>query len=160
MNFVVSDNCDDSTLPSISTDKKVYAVGEPVVVNYDNAPCIDRDWIGIYERSVVPVNSKCPTYAYVGGSPQGSLTLNVAGTINFTSALKDGIYFAGYFNADGYYESCARAPFVIGKPVILEAGVRNIPPTTMLKCSTKVCRVSATSRWLFSELQVCAPVFP
>ena len=122
VNFVVSDNCDDSTLPSISTDKKVYAVGEPVVVNYDNAPCIDRDWIGIYERSVVPVNSKCPTYAYVGGSPQGSLTLNVAGTINFTSALKDGIYFAGYFNADGYYESCARAPFVIGKPVILEAG--------------------------------------
>ena len=120
--FVVSDNCDDETLPSIGTDKRVYAVGEPVVVSYDNAPCIDRDWIGIYERSAVPVSSKCPTYAYVGDTPQGSLTLNVAGTINFVSALKDGIYFAGYFNADGYYESCARAPFVIGKPVILETG--------------------------------------
>lgn len=120
--FVVSDNCDDQTLPTISTDKKVYAEGDPVVVSYDNAPCIDRDWIGLYERSAVPVSSRCPTYAYVGNTPQGSLTLNVAGTINFESPLKAGVYFAGYFNADGYHESCGRASFVIGRPVILEAG--------------------------------------
>lgn len=120
--FVVSDNCDDQTLPTISTDKKVYAEGDPVVVSYDNAPCIDRDWIGLYERSALPVSSRCPTYAYVGNTPQGSLTLNVAGTINFESPLKAGVYFAGYFNADGYHESCGRASFVIGRPVILEAG--------------------------------------
>lgn len=120
--FMVSDNCDDNTLPSITTDRKVYAEGDPVSVSYDNAPCIDRDWIGLYERSAVPVSSKCPTYAYVGDSPQGSLTLNVEGTYNFTSPLKAGVYFAGYFNADNYHEPCGRAVFVIGKPVVLETG--------------------------------------
>lgn len=53
--FTVSPNCDDNTRPSISVDKKVYNVGDPVVVSFTNAPGVENDWIGMYNYGVTPL---------------------------------------------------------------------------------------------------------
>lgn len=127
--FVVSDNCDDGNVPELRTDKLVYDEGDPVVVSYSNATCIDKDWIGIYGRSVVPVDAKCPTYEYVGRSAEGSVTLNVSGTHNFASPVSKGVYFAGYFNADAYHESADRRYFVVGKPVMVDTDKETYGPS-------------------------------
>ncbi len=119
--FVVSDNCDDATPPSISTDKLVYEVGDPVVVNLDNAPCIAKDWVGIYTSSVTVVkDGKSHSYAYAGEDPMGSVTLNVQGNFNYTTPIADGLYYATYCIADQYYEPVGRSYFIVGKPVLLE----------------------------------------
>jgi len=118
--FVVSDNCDDDHTPALQTDKLVYEVGDPVEVAYTDATCISKDWIGIYDRSVVPADSKCPTYRYVEAGADGTMTLNVSGTINYSQPLSQGVYFVGYFNADGYHEAAERQYFVVGKPVMLD----------------------------------------
>ena len=118
--FVVSNNCDRENTPVIATDKSVYAKGEPVKVSFIHAPCIAKDWIGIYSKTANPSSTRCPTYRYVGSKSEGELTLNVSGSNNYSSALSDGIYFAGYFNADRYYEPADRAYFIIGKPAITD----------------------------------------
>ena len=119
--FVVSDNCDDTTAPSISTDKLVYEVGDPVVVKFNNAPCIDKDWVGIYTSTVAVVkNGKSHSYAYAGTDPAGSVTLNVPGNYNYTSPVADGLYYATYCIADQYYEPVERTYFIVGKPVMLD----------------------------------------
>ena len=119
--FVVSDNCDENTLPSISTDKLVYEVGDPVVVKLDNAPCISKDWVGIYTSSVAVVkDGKSHSYAYAGDDPMGDVTLNVPGNFNYSSPVPDGLYYATYCIADRYYEPVRRSYFIVGKPVLLE----------------------------------------
>ncbi len=120
--FVVSDNCDDNTTPSISTDKLVYEIGDPVIVNLNNAPCISKDWVGIYTSSVAVVkDGKSHSYAYAGSDPMGSVTLNVSGNFNYTTPVSDGLYYATYCIADQYYEPVERSYFIVGKPVLLEA---------------------------------------
>ena len=127
--FVVSDYCDDDNTPSIETDKYVYNVGDPIVVSHHNAPCISKDWIGLYSEGTIPVSGKSHSYLYVGSDPEGSLTLNIAGNINYTTPVTDGIYYVGYFNADAYHESADRAYLVVGKPVIVDTGKTTYLPT-------------------------------
>lgn len=127
--FVVSDNCDDDNIPSIETDKYVYNVGDPIVVSHHNAPCISKDWIGLYSEGTIPVSGKSHSYRYVGSDPEGSLTLNIAGNINYTTPVTDGIYYVGYFNADAYHESADRAYLVVGKPVIVDTDKTSYLPT-------------------------------
>ncbi len=112
--FIVSDNCDENNPPSISTDKEVYAEGEPVVVSYENATCFHDDWIGIYRKNEVPVNAKSRSYLYVANpEPNGSVTLNVPGTENFSTPIEPGEYFVSYFNCGDYYEPVKRAYFSV-----------------------------------------------
>ena len=115
MSFVVTDYATDDQPPVLTLDKAVYAVGEPIEVSYSCAPALANDWIGIYAAHQVPVDSKCPTYLYTNRQPQGTVTLNVAGTNNFESFLPEGDYFACYFMADGYSEATKRVPFTIKK---------------------------------------------
>lgn len=120
--FVVSDNCDDTTTPSVTTDKLVYEPGDPVVVNLHNAPCISKDWVGIYTSTVAVVkNGKSHSYAYAGTDPNGAVTLNVSGNYNFSSPVPAGLYYATYCIADQYYEPVERSYFIVGKPVMLDA---------------------------------------
>lgn len=119
--FVVSDNCDDSNRPYIETDKRVYEVGDPVVVSLHDAPCIVNDWAGLYDISVVsPVNGKSHSYAYAGSDPEGEVTLNVAGNMNYTKPVGDGLYYVSYFISDQYYEPVERVDIVVGKPVVID----------------------------------------
>lgn len=99
----------------MKTDKTVYNVGNPVRVSLTNAPAISKDWVGIYAEDVVPRDVKCPSYLY-NTRISGTLSLNVSGTTNWTSALPAGLYFVGYFMADGYAEPFPRQHIVIGRP--------------------------------------------
>lgn len=127
--FVCSNNCDDSNPPVIETDKYVYNIGDPVVVTYSNAPAIAKDWIGLYSEGVVPANGKSHSYQYVGETPDGSLTLNVSGNINYTTPVENGVYYVGYFNTDGYHESTDRVSIIVGKPVVIDSDRPEYLPT-------------------------------
>lgn len=120
---VITDNCDAETLPSLDTDKEVYAVGDPIVVKLVNAPCTPNDWVGLYNYETSDVadlaNAKSDSYTYAGSDPNGSVTLNVSGNYNFTSPVKDGFYYVAYAYNDGYFESLARKNLIVGKPVIV-----------------------------------------
>ncbi|MCF0196839.1 MAG: metallophosphoesterase family protein, partial [Bacteroidaceae bacterium] len=53
---------------SLSLDKQAYQKGDPVVVTLTGAPCLAKDWVGIYAETQVPADSKCPTYLYMGST--------------------------------------------------------------------------------------------
>jgi predicted phosphodiesterase len=97
---------------SMQTDKPVYNVGDAIVITLANAPNISKDWVGIYQADIVPKDAKCPTWLY-NNKVNGSLTLNVSGTRNWTAPLPEGDYFVGYFMADGYEEPFPRQYFSI-----------------------------------------------
>ena len=99
---------------SMQTNKTVYNVGDAIVVTLANAPMLSNDWIGIYRADIVPKDAICPTWLY-NNKVNGSLTLNVSGTKNWTAPLPEGDYFVGYFMADGYEEPFPRQYFTIGK---------------------------------------------
>lgn len=121
IDIVVSDNCDDGNPPFINTDKRIYEVGEPIVVRHFNAPCISKDWVGLYDYNCeLAVNGKSHSYDYVGTEPDGSVTLNVSGNHNFTTPVGDGLYYVCYYNTDGYHEATDRQFIVVGKPVMVE----------------------------------------
>ena len=77
-----------------------------------------NDWIGTYTQGTTPRNAKCPTWLYCNQA-NGTMTLNVNGTRNWTSPLPEGVYFLGYFANDGYTEPFPRQQYVIGQPVKL-----------------------------------------
>ena len=118
--FFVTSRAFDPTTFSMQTDKRVYAVGDAIVVTLANAPMISKDWVGIYSADLVPKDVKCPTWLY-NTKINGSLTLNVNGTKNWTEPLAEGIYFVGYFMADDYSEPFERYYFAIGTPAQLRA---------------------------------------
>ncbi len=121
--FVVSANCDSETIPTLSTDKLVYNTGDPVVVQLHNAPCIQNDWVGLYDSSVAVVkDGKSHSYAYVGSDPQGEVKLNVPGNYNYSTPVGDGVYYVTYCIDNEYFEPAERSFLVVGKPVIIEAG--------------------------------------
>ena len=117
--FVTNRTYDPTTF-SMQPDKRAYNVGDAVVVTLANAPNISKDWVGIYQAGLVPKDVKCPTWLY-NTKVNGSLTLNVSGTKNWTAPLPEGIYFVGYFMADDYSEPFERQFFAIGKPARLRS---------------------------------------
>ena len=116
--FFVTSRAFDPSNFSMQTDKHVYNVGDAVVVTLSNAPTISKDWVGIYAAGLVPKDVICPTWLY-NDKINESLTLNVNGTRNWKAPLSEGIYFVGYFMADGYEEPFERQYFAIGTPARL-----------------------------------------
>jgi len=123
--FTVSPNCDDNTRPSISVDKKVYNVGDPVVVSFTNAPGVENDWIGMYNYGVTPLGGIAFCYDYVDKKKDGSVTLNVEGNKNYEEPAGEGLYFVSYFIANQFSEPVKRQTFVIGKPVLIDSSRDN-----------------------------------
>ena len=115
VSFVVTDYATDEQPPVLSLEKQSYTVGEPVKVSFSHAPALKNDWIGIYKAGQAPVDSKSLCYLYTNQQAEGSVTLNVEGNNNFTSALPEGDYFVCYFMADGYTEATERLPFTVTK---------------------------------------------
>ena len=110
----------DPTAFKMTPDKTVYNVGNPIRLTLASAPAMSKDWIGIYEDGIVPRDAKCPCYLY-NSKTSGTVTLNVSGNNNWTSALSTGVYFIGYFMADGYSEPFDRQYVVVGKPASLRS---------------------------------------
>lgn len=107
---------------TMSTDKKVYAVGDPVVVTWSGAPANAKDWIGIYHEGHTPGGNEqiSTSYRYVDGN-NGSMTLNVLGTPNYNlhgnNPDEPGEYYVTYLLNDGWTElfehKFARVPYTI-----------------------------------------------
>jgi len=118
--FVLKKDYDPTTF-GMTTDKVVYNTGNPIRVTLAGAPAMSKDWIGIYEDGIVPRDAKCPCYLY-NSKTSGTVILNTSGNNNWTGALPTGVYFIGYFMADGYTEPFGRQYVVVGKPALLRGG--------------------------------------
>lgn len=121
--FVVSSKIDESKPSYIDTDKKVYSVGDPIVVQLHNVPAVNRDWVGLYDSSIPAstADAKSHSYTYADSDPNGTVKLNVQGNNNFTTPVSDGHYVIAYCMQDDYHEPMGRPSLVVGKPVMVEA---------------------------------------
>lgn len=115
--FLVSDRYTDAANFRLTTDKKVYQVGEPVVVNWIHAPAFKNDWIGIYRTDGTPGKNDwhSTSYRYVTEA-EGTMTLNVERAPNFSTPIEPGDYFVTYLLRDGYAEMFPRVTFTVVAP--------------------------------------------
>lgn len=63
-------------LPTISTDKSEYAVGEEIIVTWENAPALRWDWIAVYSVGDADLYNNYWGYFYTKATPAGSGTFN------------------------------------------------------------------------------------
>ena len=112
--ILVSDGYTDGSNFLLSTDKKVYQVGEPVVVSWIHAPAFENDWIGIYRTDGTPGENDwhSTSYRYVTEA-EGTMTLNVERAPNFSHPIEPGEYFVTYLLRDGYVEVFPRVTFTV-----------------------------------------------
>lgn len=117
--LLVTNNTSEEKPFSMTTDKQIYSVGEPVNVSMTNAPQLQNDWIGLYEKGVDPKPGVIsPSWNYVGSS--NTVQLNSTSSRNYTAPRPDGVYFVCYFQCDDYTTFFPKTEFIIGQPVILE----------------------------------------
>jgi hypothetical protein len=88
----------------LSVGQEVYASGSTVTVNFQNAPHLTNDWIGIYKVGQTPGPTPSAAWSYVS---------TASGTKTF-SGLADGYYYAQYFLQDGYNTVGEKVFFQVG----------------------------------------------
>jgi hypothetical protein len=107
----------------LTTDKRSYAPGEPIVVSWRNAPANRWDWIGVYKASAADPNTDYYLiWQYTGGASAGTVHGMPAGTLAMDGTttegspwpLPPGRYQVLYLLADAY-ESVAQASFTVVK---------------------------------------------
>lgn len=64
------------TAPTMTTDRRTYGVGEPVVVEWADAPGNKWDWLGVYRRGADPNVAYYKNWAYTGASISGRATID------------------------------------------------------------------------------------
>ncbi len=108
------------TGPSIVMDSNEYQLGTPLVATYLNGPGNATDWVGLYHLDDVPGSIASTDWSYCNGS---------SGTINFpgNSLTTSDMYFAGFFELDGYTELCARDTFYYGSIPLLDSDTTAYP---------------------------------
>lgn len=123
--FIVTANTNDGDQAfEMALDKTVYDEGEPIVVSLAHAPALSKDWVGVYDTGQAgpgdPIVSGVYSYLWANVTkPTGSVTLNVAGTIN--TVPPTGYYFVEYFFMNNYTSFFPRQYFVVGRPAVVEA---------------------------------------
>jgi len=81
--------------PRVSVGALVYAPGDPIVVDWENFPGFDEDWVGIAPLSKPSaVLSSYTNWTYTGGAYAGSTT--------FEDYVLPGLYVARGAQDDGY----------------------------------------------------------
>lgn len=96
--------------PAIMLDTNAYNFGQPIQVTYVNGPGNATDWVGIYKQNDVPGNIASTQWQYCTGT---------AGQMTFNNLPVAGMYFAAFFELDGYTEIAPRVPFYHGNMPIL-----------------------------------------
>ena len=101
-----------------------YKVGQPIVVNWRNAPANRWDWIGVYKASAADPNTDSYLiWQYTGGAEAGSVHGMPAGTMVLDGGsatqgspwpLPPGKYVVYYLLADAY-TAVAKASFTVTK---------------------------------------------
>ena len=118
------------TATTVTTSKRTYAVGEPIVVSWSAAPGFRWDWLAIYSPGNTAdsphsagCNAGCSSngryllYVYTKTVIQGSATIDasaVAGTA--TWPLKAGSYEIRYLIDDSYRSIATSLNFKVVKP--------------------------------------------
>lgn len=98
--------------PSLAMDSSEYNLGSPMIATYANGPGNNTDWIGIYHLGNTPGTIASTAWQYCNGS---------SGTMNFSgnALTQSDMYYAAFFELDGYSEIASRDTFYYGKiPVI------------------------------------------
>lgn len=91
----------------LSLDRKVYAKGETIIVNLENAPGNRWDWLGIYRFGQDPLVEKPLHYLHTNAAIQGRFVFESDG-------LEEGKYEM-FFCIDDNYVCLARVRFMIKK---------------------------------------------
>lgn len=100
-----------AAVPTLSTHKPTYALGEAVTIQWDNAPAHMRDWIGIYPTGTLDLYNGYLAFAYTGASVTGAYTF---GPDDLGEAmLPAGTYTAVLADDDGY-AVLAQVQFTVG----------------------------------------------
>lgn len=109
-----------SSGPMVQMDKDEYALGTPLVASYSNGPGNSTDWIGLYRDHHVPGNNSSTTWSYCSGT---------GGTIQFAgNALTvSDIYYAAFFELDGYTEIAPRDTFYYGMIPTISSDTNEYP---------------------------------
>ncbi|HIG29087.1 MAG TPA: hypothetical protein EYQ50_15375 [Verrucomicrobiales bacterium] len=88
--------------PSVSTDKSIYDLGEPIVVNFNNGPANLLDWVAIFPEGVSSDEWATNPYLYVDGTQDGEIAL-ASGAVTFADGLtKEGNYDVRFLENDDY----------------------------------------------------------
>lgn len=107
----------------LTTDKRTYAVGEPIVVDWRDAPADRWDWLGVYKASAAdPAVDYYLIWQYTGGAMAGTVHGMPAGALSMDGATSEGKpwplpagkYVVYYLLADAY-EAVAHADFTVVK---------------------------------------------
>ncbi|MCK6626333.1 MAG: endonuclease/exonuclease/phosphatase family protein [Anaerolineae bacterium] len=70
---------DPATMPTVSTGKTSYKVGEPITVTWENAPAHRWDWIGLYSAGEPDLYNGYWGYLYTQASVAGEAAFDAAG---------------------------------------------------------------------------------
>lgn len=103
---------------TITPDKKQYAVTDPIVVNFENAPNYNNDRVAIVKRST-PLSLDCEwSYSFTKGQKTGEAVLNQNGVSDVFYDLPATVYYATMLT-NGYAEVSNRVNIVVGEPITL-----------------------------------------
>jgi hypothetical protein len=103
--FSVGDRIGTISMPSIA-----LAINQDFTVTFSNGPGVPKDYLGVFRLGSTPGVDQLVTYSYVGGLPQGSVTI--------TENLPQGNYFVALFTNDSYTEVSNRIDFAVGNSTL------------------------------------------
>lgn len=96
----------------IYLEETEFAQNTPISVHFTGGPGNQADWIGLYKNTQTPGSaSPSQDWAYVNGETNG--------TITFDGLPDKGLYYATFFENDGYTELTERQYFYVGPEVSL-----------------------------------------
>ena len=91
--------------PALTLQKRVFPLGEDIIIGYERVAAAKADWIGIYAAGTSPTSALPISRQYV---------MNAAGTRKFAYDFPEGEYFAGLFSDNTTTELAPRVRFYVG----------------------------------------------
>ncbi|GAB4519385.1 MAG: hypothetical protein OHK0046_28180 [Anaerolineae bacterium] len=99
-------------LPTISTAQATYAQGEDILVQWDHAPAMRWDWVGVWSAGDPDLYNNYWVFAYTGAAVSGELLLN--SSVLGEEMLPAGDYVVRLMLDDGY-SMLAEAAFTVSE---------------------------------------------
>jgi hypothetical protein len=94
-----------SNIAEVNAEKGTYRQGDTITIAFENAPGIDKDWIGIFRQSAPPGTAPLVARKYLNGSQSGEMT--------FAEELDTGSYYAALFINDSYNRVSNKSNFSV-----------------------------------------------
>jgi hypothetical protein len=115
--------------PLVQTSKRVYNVGEAIVVAFTNAPANAKDWIGIYPKGVDPSGEgiSATLWNYTDGTRTGTAGI-IEGELPFPAGLNTQDEYTAYLFENDGYTVLAREDFTVRASGVLPARIVSISP--------------------------------